>query len=192
MKIKPYLLPLILIIISVVCIVRINIIEKNIDHVFLQLNKVENDLSVKYKSEQKVNKESDSLIMAPKFILKNQKDSNVGLDDLTKEKKKLLVFTREDCSYCEDYYPELNKFAKKYSTSFDVVVIKLDSNVKDTQKTLDEKKYYFEILKGNEKVFMDYHIQSTPTTYLLNKNNEIEMGAIVNNENELEEWIFQI
>ncbi|MBW1294566.1 TlpA family protein disulfide reductase [Aquimarina litoralis] len=133
----------------------------------------------------------ESLMPAPVIALQDHNGREIGLDSLSTEKKKILVFAQKDCEYCESFYPELDAFSKQYK-NFEVVVVNYGATVDDNNQTMKEKEYGFKLLSGTEKVFADYQIQATPTTFLLDENNRIVEAAFVETKAQMEEWMFAI
>lgn len=133
----------------------------------------------------------ESLMPAPAIALQDHNGQEIGLDNLSSEKKKIVVFAQKDCGYCESFYPELNAFSKQYK-NFEVVVVNYRATVDDNKQTMEREEYAFTLLSGTEKVFADYQIQATPTTFLLDENNRIVEAAFVETKAQMEEWMFAI
>ncbi|WP_299677472.1 thioredoxin family protein [uncultured Tenacibaculum sp.] len=110
---------------------------------------------------------------APYFALLNKDGQTITTKDLLKYDKKILIFTDRTCDHCIAFYPELEKFAKKFGDEFYIVTLQYDTTVSQLQQVIKEKKYHFNMLAANDAVLMDYRISSTPTIMLLNKNNFI-------------------
>lgn len=141
------------------------------------INTVKND-SISIISDTITEQKIDIIISlekeyAPNFNLLNKNNTLVSNNDLLKYKKKLLVFTDRTCDHCIQFYPELEKFAKKHFNNFHIVVIQYDTSVKQLKETLSIKNYHFDMLAANDAVFIDYRITGTPTIMLLNEQNFI-------------------
>lgn len=135
--------------------------------------------------------EQESLMPAPAIVLQDHNGKEIGYDNLSAKKKKIVVFAQKDCGFCENFYPELDAFSKQYK-NFEVVVVNYGATVDDNKKTMEKKEYAFKLLSGTEKVFADYQIQATPTTFLLDENNHIVEAAFVETKAQMEEWMFAI
>jgi len=121
---------------------------------------------------------------APDFALKDINNQVVSLESLSKERKKIVVFSSAYCPYCEDYYPELDKFSKS-NKDIDVVVIQAESTPESNKKFIEDNKYHFNILSSEHSVVQDYKISSTPTTVILDKNNTVLSASIAASQNDL-------
>ncbi|WP_299438852.1 TlpA disulfide reductase family protein [uncultured Aquimarina sp.] len=116
-------------------------------------------------------------IEAPAFSLINKENKEVSLATLSKEKKKILVFSSSTCQYCQDYYPELDKYTKE-NQEIEVIVIQAESTPEENEKLITNNNYSFDILVADQQVWQDYQIQATPTTIILDENNKIISSSI--------------
>ena len=107
------------------------------------------------------------------------------------DRKKIVVFASDDCDYCKEFYPELNKFAETYST-YEVAVILPDAKQERLEELQKEHNYTFKLLSGTAETFAEYQIDFTPTTVLIDENNFIEQMAYVTKKEEMEELFFTI
>jgi len=131
-------------------------------------------------------------ISAPNFILKNELGANIVLEKYNHSSKKLFLFTDKNCDACKESYPEIEKFTSSYPSVKTVVFI-LNTTPEELRKFKIENKYHFDTLAATEQTFGEYMIQTTPSAYLLDENNNIE--SIVEQfetKKDLEEFIFQI
>ena len=122
---------------------------------------------------------------APNFNLENTKGEYIEPDFSTKPNT-LLVFSARGCSHCDEFYPSLDSFAKKYPEKIDIVIAKTESSVALNKRFLDSTGYNFKVLNANQSIFDDYKIDGTPTCVLLDKDTHVETTFIASTLSELE------
>lgn len=90
----------------------------------------------------------------------------------------LVVFWAADCGYCHDF---LNNIRKKLELEkdFELITIALADNEEEVREELRKMKldqkghHFFDAERWEGKAFLDYHITSTPTVFLLDKDKTI-------------------
>ena len=88
----------------------------------------------------------------------------------------LVVFWSTDCEYCHDFLIEIRKHLNLKS-DYELVTFALadsQEEVAETVKKLRLRGYHFyDPLRWESKPFLDYHVTSTPTVFLLNEEKNI-------------------
>ncbi|AXT53448.1 hypothetical protein D1818_22430 [Aquimarina sp. BL5] len=174
----------------VVCIIQLLSLKQSLDSAATKINELEN-IPQQTTSLAKTAEENTLLPPAPAITLQDHNGQEIELNNLSSEKKKLLVFTSEGCDYCENFYPELDAFSQQYE-NFEVIVVKYGTTIDENRQTMEEKGYNFKLLSGNEQTFAEYKVQATPSTYLLNEDNHIMEIAYLETKADIEEWVFAI
>lgn len=91
-------------------------------------------------------------------------------------KKILVVFWSTDCEYCHDFLTEIRKHLNLKS-DYELVTFALADNqeeVAEAVKKLRLRGYHFyDPLRWEGQAFLDYHITSTPTVFLLDSEKDI-------------------
>lgn len=124
-------------------------------------------------------------IPAPSFSLPDTNGDSIA-HNFSKKAHTLFVFSAKDCHYCEDFYPSLDSFTKKYPEKLDVVVLQTDSDVESNKTFLEEKGYSFKMLNANQELLDDYKINGTPTAVLLDASYAIKTTFVANTLSEIE------
>ncbi len=99
------------------------------------------------------------------------KHQNVTLPILN-YKKKVLVFTSSECSFCKEYYPTINTLVKE-QPNLVVKVLQTQTSPEDNAAFLKANNYNFEIVTVSDAVFSDLNVFYTPTTFILNADNTV-------------------
>lgn len=120
---------------------------------------------------------------APPFALKNLDDEDVTLD-MYQGKELLLVFAQPDCEFCHNFYPELNKFIEQRS-DVETLVVQMDASPEISELQRDKFNIQTKVFPANSDIILDYKVQSTPTTILINKAGEIAGKGVGNSFEDL-------
>lgn len=110
-------------------------------------------------------------IEAPNFTLEDENQKQVTLADY-KGKKTLLVFSSEDCPYCENYYPVLKAF-KESKQDIEVVIMQLNSKAENNKTYKKQQGITATILAATQSDAQNYKIQRTPTSILLDEEGKV-------------------
>ena len=90
----------------------------------------------------------------------------------------LVVFWAADCEYCHDFLTNIRK-KLDLEKDFELVTIALADNEEQAKEELQGLKldrqghHFFDENRWDGKIFLDYHITSTPTIYLLDSDKTI-------------------
>ena len=88
----------------------------------------------------------------------------------------IIVFWSTDCEYCHDFLLNIRKNLDLQS-DFELVTFALaddEQEVKSAVKKMRLPGYHFyDALRWDSKAFLDYHITSTPTVFVVDKNKTI-------------------
>lgn len=112
--------------------------------------------------------------LAPKWILKSDKNKVVSLDDL-ESKFLILQFTSVNCGACKLSVPFLNKLSALHNPN-DVRILAIECST----KSLQALKHYrvkneisYKLLHASKEVIENYSVKSYPTFYLLDENRKV-------------------
>jgi thiol-disulfide isomerase/thioredoxin len=112
---------------------------------------------------------------APEIIFNAPVKNAATLSDISSDYK-LVWFWASWCNHCREELPLLNELSDMLTAKgISVVAISLDTDIKDYQKTLIRNSWYHycDFNGWESKPVIDYHVFSTPSYYLLDKNNKI-------------------
>ena len=90
----------------------------------------------------------------------------------------LVVFWAVDCEYCHDFLTNIRK-KLDLENEFDLVTVALADNPQEVRESLMALKldhaghHFFDERRWDGRLFLDYHVTSTPTVFLLDKNKVI-------------------
>lgn len=129
------------------------------------------------------------------FELKNVDGKMVSLSDYPDAKGFVVIFTCNHCPYAKSYEDRIIALDKEYkSKGYPIIAINstnAELEPRDSYENMiiraEEKGFTYPYLyDDNQDVLMDFGAQSTPTTFILDKNNNNEMiikyiGAIDDN-----------
>jgi thioredoxin-related protein len=110
-------------------------------------------------------------VAAPDFTLIDENQKQVTLANY-KGKKTLLVFSSEDCPYCENFYPVLNAF-KESKQDIEVVIMQLNSKAENNKAYKSKQGITSTILAATQDEAQNYKIQRTPTSVLIDEDGKI-------------------
>lgn len=88
----------------------------------------------------------------------------------------IVVFWSTDCEYCHDF---LTQIRKKLDLKFDfeLVTFALADDLEDVRMNVKKMRlpgyHFFDELRWDGKAFLDYHVTSTPTVFVLDENRTI-------------------
>lgn len=158
-----------------ICVNQYKLITKEQKNTSEKLDFLSSELEV-------INTMLNQSVKAPDFELKDSNNQIKTLNSFKQDQIKVLVFGANGCEHCKEYYPILNQYAKQHK-NIDVIVVQANSIVKENKTLKEKNNYKFTILEGNEKVIQDYAITNTPSTFILDKdNNVVNMGIIGTSE----------
>lgn len=102
----------------------------------------------------------------------------------------LVLFWAADCEYCHDFMRSIKKNLDLGKT-YELVTFVIADSEKETQKELRKMKldgwHCYDEARWEGKAFLDYHVTSTPTVFLLDKDKTIVCKPY--DWNELKEWL---
>lgn len=88
----------------------------------------------------------------------------------------IVVFWSTDCEYCHDFLVQIRKHIDLKS-DFELVTFALAENEDDVNKAVEKMRlpgyHFYDDLRWESKAFLDYHITSTPTVFVLDENRNI-------------------
>ena len=120
---------------------------------------------------------------APKFSLSNEEGEKVKLEDL-RGQKTLLVFSQANCENCEKFYPILNAFQEK-QTNVKVVLMHYGTTPMQNKAYKAKKGIKATMLAAAAQQMIDYKVQGTPTSVLLDSEGKVLGSKNVTNLDEL-------
>ena len=88
----------------------------------------------------------------------------------------IVVFWSTDCEFCHDFLTQIRKHLDLKS-DFELVTFALADNQDEVTKTVKKMRlpgyHFYDEKRWDSKAFLDYHITSTPTVFVLDKNKTI-------------------
>ena len=88
----------------------------------------------------------------------------------------IVVFWSTDCEYCHDFLTQIRKHLDLKS-DFELVTFALADDKEDVAKQGKKMRltgyHFYDDLRWESKAFLDYHITSTPTVFVLDENKTI-------------------
>ena len=88
----------------------------------------------------------------------------------------IVVFWSTDCEYCHEFLTQIRKHLDLKS-GFELVTFALaddkDEVTKEAKKMRLSGYHFYDDLRWDSKAFLDYHITSTPTVFVLDENKTI-------------------
>ena len=101
----------------------------------------------------------------------------------------IIFFWSTDCEYCHEFLVQIRKHLDLKS-DFELVTFALADNKDEVTKTVKKMRlpgyHFYDVLRWDSKVFLDYHITSTPTVFVLDENKNIVCKPY--DWNDLKEW----
>lgn len=102
----------------------------------------------------------------------------------------LVVFWSTDCEYCHEFLTQIRKHLDLKS-DFELVTFALAEDKDDVVKTVKKMRlpgyHFYDELRWDSKSFLDYHITSTPTVFVLDENKTIVCKPY--DWHELKDWL---
>lgn len=102
----------------------------------------------------------------------------------------IVVFWSTDCEYCHDFLTQIRKHLDLKS-DFELVTFALAEDKDDVVKTVKKMRlpgyHFYDELRWDSKSFLDYHITSTPTVFVLDENKTIVCKPY--DWHELKDWL---
>lgn len=91
-------------------------------------------------------------------------------------KNTIVLFWSIDCEYCHDFLVQLRKNLDLKS-DFELVTFALADDKDEVTKTVKKMRlpgyHFYDVLRWESKAFLDYHVTSTPTVFLLDTDKTI-------------------
>ena len=88
----------------------------------------------------------------------------------------LVVFWSTDCEYCHDFLVQIRKNLDLKS-DFELVTFALADDEEEVKKAVKKMRlpgyHFYDELRWDSEAFLDYHITSTPTVFVLDENKTI-------------------
>jgi thiol-disulfide isomerase/thioredoxin len=88
----------------------------------------------------------------------------------------IIVFWSTDCEYCHDFLVQIRRHLNLKS-DFELVTFALADDLEEVNKAVKKMRlpgyHFYDKLRWESKAFLDYHITSTPTVFVLNENKTI-------------------
>ena len=107
-------------------------------------------------------------------------------------KRIIIVFWSTDCEYCHDFLVQIRKNLDLKS-DFELVTFALADNEDEVKQAVKKMRlpgyHFYDALRWEAKAFLDYHITSTPTVFLLDADKTIVCKPY--DWKELKDWLKQ-
>ena len=88
----------------------------------------------------------------------------------------IIVFWSTDCEYCHDFLVQMRKHLDLKS-DFELVTFALADDEEEVKKAVKKMRlpgyHFYDDLRWDSEAFLDYHITSTPTVFVLDENKTI-------------------
>ena len=108
----------------------------------------------------------------------------------SKARRFIVVFWSTDCEYCHDFMTQIRKHLDLRS-DYELVTFALAENKEEVEKMVKKMRlpgyHFYDELRWEGKAFLDYHITSTPTVFVLDENKIIECKPY--DWQELKDWL---
>jgi peroxiredoxin len=105
-------------------------------------------------------------------------------------KNVIIVFWSTDCEYCHDFLTDIRK-KLDLKSEYELVTFALAEDLAEVQTTVKKMRlpgyHFYDEKRWDGKVFLDYHVTSTPTVFLLDENKVIVCKPY--DWNELKQWL---
>ena len=112
---------------------------------------------------------------APDFLCVTIDEKSYHLLEST-AKNILVVFWSTDCEYCHDFLQQIRKHLNLRS-GFELVTFALADDKEEVQQAVKKMRlpgyHFYDDLRWESKTFLDYHVTSTPTVFVLDENKTI-------------------
>ncbi len=108
----------------------------------------------------------------------------------SKAERIIVFFWSTDCEYCHDFLVHIRKNLD-LKFDFELVTFALADDQNDVTKTVKKMRlpgyHFYDALRWDGKAFLDYHVTSTPTVFVLDAERNIVCKPY--DWNELKEWL---
>ena len=108
----------------------------------------------------------------------------------SKAERVIVFFWSTDCEYCHEFLTQIRKHLDLKS-DFELVTFALADNadevIKEAKKMRLPGYHFYDDLRWDSKAFLDYHITSTPTVFVLDENKTIVCKPY--DWQELKDWL---
>ena len=108
----------------------------------------------------------------------------------SKAERIIVVFWSTDCEYCHDFLVQIRKHLDLKS-DFELVTFALAEDKNDVTKTVKKMRlpgyHFYDDLRWEGKAFLDFHVTSTPTVFLVDAEKTIVCKPY--NWDELNDWL---
>ena len=88
----------------------------------------------------------------------------------------IVFFWSTDCEYCNDFLVQIRKHVD-LKFDFELVTFALAENAEEVIKTVKKLRlpgyHFYDALRWDSKAFLEYHITSTPTVFVIDENKTI-------------------
>ena len=102
----------------------------------------------------------------------------------------IIVFWSTDCEYCHDFLSQIRKHLD-LTSDFELVTFALADNADEVTREAKKMRlpgyHVYDDLRWDSKAFLDYHITSTPTVFVLDQNKTIVCKPY--DWQELKDWL---
>lgn len=126
--------------------------------------------------------ETKTLAQAPAWQLKTQSGKTISSDQF-KGQATILHFWATWCPYCKKLQPKLVELEEKYHQQ-GVKLVAISFNEDEgvlPQNELASRGYSFPTAVKGEKIASLYDVRGTPTTFFINKNNQVVFKSTSSN-----------
>ena len=128
-------------------------------------------------------------VMAPDFTGVTIDGRSYSLYD-SPAAKTIVFFWSTDCEYCHDFMIDMRRNLN-LDTDYELVTFALASSKEEVRRTVKKMRlpgyHFYDELRWDGKAFLDYHITSTPTVFLLDGNKTIVCKPY--DWEELKDWL---
>ena len=88
----------------------------------------------------------------------------------------IVVFWSTDCEYCHEFLVQIRKHLD-LTSDFELVTFALADDEAEVSKTIKKMRlpgyHFYDEMRWDSKAFLDYHITTTPTVFVLDENKVI-------------------
>ena len=88
----------------------------------------------------------------------------------------IIAFWSTDCEYCHDFLTQIRKNLNLKS-DYELVTFALAENQEDVRQSVKKMRlqgfHFYDELRWEGKAFLDYHVTTTPTVFVLDENKRI-------------------
>lgn len=113
--------------------------------------------------------------LAPDFEGVNIEGNYYHLNE-SKAEHILLVFWSTDCEYCHEFLTEIRRHLNLKS-DYELITFALADSQEEVEEAVKslrlQGQHFYDPLRWESKAFLDYHITSTPTVFLLDSGKQI-------------------